>query len=88
MDDLPEAYPDLPCLRPDGLLLVNLLAGAQLNCVGLAGQKQKFGGDQRAACPWQISRFGQFLQRAGFALPVADAGASDGDLSGYVSFNG
>lgn len=64
-------------LRPDGLLLANLLGGRTLHelraCLAEAEAELTGGLSPRVLPMGEIRDLGALLQRAGFALPVADS---------------
>ena len=64
-------------LRPDGLLLAAMLGGttlAELRTALLAAEEEIEGGASPRVAPFaDVRDLGALLQRAGFALPVADA---------------
>jgi len=64
-------------LKPDGLFLASLLGGRTLeelrNCFAAAEIETTGGLSPRVAPFADVRDAGQLLQRAGFALPVADA---------------
>jgi NADH dehydrogenase [ubiquinone] 1 alpha subcomplex assembly factor 5 len=77
-NDLPGALLQLRrALKPDGLLLASLFAGATLDELRLAlmeAELEEEGGASPRVAPFADLRdLGQLLQRAGFALPVADS---------------
>jgi NADH dehydrogenase [ubiquinone] 1 alpha subcomplex assembly factor 5 len=77
-NDLPGALLQLrQALKPDGLLLASLFAGATLGELRLAlmeAELEEEGGVSPRVAPFADLRdLGQLLQRAGFALPVADS---------------
>ena len=78
MNDLPGMLSQIRlALRPDGLLLANLLGGRSLNelrgCLAEAENEICGGISPRCMPMADIRDLGSLLQRAGFALPVADA---------------
>jgi SAM-dependent methyltransferase len=75
--DLPGALAQVRrALRPDGLMLVNLLAGDTLfelrQCLTAAEAELTGGAAPRVAPFAELRPLGALLQRAGFALPVVD----------------
>ena len=77
-NDLPGALLQLrQALKPDGLLLASLFAGATLGELRLAlmeAELEEEGGVSPRVAPFaDLPDLGQLLQRAGFALPVADS---------------
>jgi len=77
VNDLPGALLQLRhCLKPDGLLLVALLGGEtlrELRAALLQAELEEQGGASPRVSPFaDIRDAGALLQRAGFALPVAD----------------
>lgn len=64
-------------LKPDGLLLASVLGGAtlhELRQAFVAAESETVGGVSPRVAPFaDVRDFGGLLQRAGFALPVADA---------------
>jgi NADH dehydrogenase [ubiquinone] 1 alpha subcomplex assembly factor 5 len=78
VDDLPGALIQIRrALKPDGLLLAALLGGRtlyELREAWLAAEGEMAGGASPRVAPFAAVRdLGGLLQRAGFALPVADA---------------
>ena len=78
MNDLPGMLSQIRfALRPDGLLLANLLGGRTLTelrgCLAEAETEICGGISPRCMPMADIRDLGSLLQRAGFALPVADA---------------
>ena len=78
VNDLPGALVQMrQSLRPDGLLIACLFAGGtlgELRRAWLAAESTKSGGASPRVAPFADLRdLGGLLQRAGFALPVADA---------------
>ena len=78
MNDLPGMLSQLRfALRPDGLLLANLLGGRSLTelrgCLSQAETDICGGISPRCMPMADVRDLGSLLQRAGFALPVADA---------------
>ncbi len=82
VNDLPGALAQIRrALRPDGLLLASLLGGRTLQelreCL-LVAESEIAGGARPRISPFVETRdAGALLQRAGFALPVADADLLD-----------
>jgi SAM-dependent methyltransferase len=77
ISDLPGALAQIRrALRPDGLMLVNLLAGDTLcelrECLTVAEAELTGGAAPRVAPFAELRQLGALLQRAGFALPVVD----------------
>jgi NADH dehydrogenase [ubiquinone] 1 alpha subcomplex assembly factor 5 len=77
-NDLPGALLQLrQALKPDGLLLASLFAGdtlQELRRVLMEAELEEQGGASPRVAPFADLRdLGQLLQRAGFALPVADS---------------
>lgn len=77
VNDLPGALIQLRrALRPDGLLLAALLGGEtlhELRQAWLIAEEQLTGGASPRVAPFaDVRGMGGLLQRAGFALPVAD----------------
>jgi SAM-dependent methyltransferase len=75
--DLPGALAQIRrALRPDGLMLVNLLGGDTLHelreCLTIAEAELTGGAAPRVAPFAELRQLGALLQRAGFALPVVD----------------
>lgn len=64
-------------LKPDGLLLASLLGGAtlhELRVSWIVAEEQISGGASPRVAPFaDVRQLGGLLQRAGFALPVADS---------------
>ena len=78
MNDLPGILSQMRlALRPDGLACVNLLGGRSLTelraCLSEAESEISGGVSPRCMPMADIRDMGSLLQRAGFALPVADA---------------
>ena len=78
MNDLPGLLAQMRlALRPDGLACVNLLGGRSLHelraCLSEAESEISGGVSPRCMPMADIRDMGGLLQRAGFALPVADA---------------
>jgi SAM-dependent methyltransferase len=78
INDLPGALLQLRhALRPDGLLLVSLLGGetlGELRRAFMEAELEAEGGVSPRVSPFaEIRDLGGLLQRAGFALPVADS---------------
>lgn len=76
-------------LRPDGLLLAPLFAGEtlkELRAVLAEAEAEVLGGlSPRVAPMGEIRDLGSLLQRAGFALPVADSLRYDVDYEGALA---
>jgi len=77
VSDLPGALAQIRrALRPDGLMLVNLLGGDTLHelreCLTVAEAELTGGAAPRVAPFAELRQLGALLQRAGFALPVVD----------------
>jgi SAM-dependent methyltransferase len=77
VNDLPGALAQIRrCLRPDGLFLGCLIGGRSLeelrNALGAAEVEIAGGTSPRVAPFADVRDMGALLQRAGFALPVAD----------------
>jgi SAM-dependent methyltransferase len=77
ISDLPGALAQIRrALRPDGLMLVNLLGGDTLTelreCLTVAEAELTGGAAPRVAPFAELRQLGALLQRAGFALPVVD----------------
>jgi NADH dehydrogenase [ubiquinone] 1 alpha subcomplex assembly factor 5 len=77
VDDLPGALIQLRrALRPDGLLMAALLGGdtlRELREAWLVAEAEVTGGASPRVAPFaDVRAMGALLQRAGFALPVAD----------------
>ena len=77
VNDLPGALIQANrCLRPDGVLLVAMFAGNTLHELRqslLAAESETTGGAAPRVSPFaDVRDLGNLLQRAGFALPVAD----------------
>ena len=77
-NDLPGALVQLRrALKPDGLLLAAILGGntlVELKQAWLAAEAEVSGGASPRVAPFaDVRALGGLLQRAGFALPVADA---------------
>ena len=77
VSDLPGALAQIRrALRPDGLMLVNLLGGDTLHelreCLTVAEADLTGGAAPRVAPFAELRQLGALLQRAGFALPVVD----------------
>ncbi|WP_072396412.1 methyltransferase domain-containing protein [Hyphomicrobium sp. CS1GBMeth3] len=78
LDDLPGALIQVRrALKPDGLLLAALLGGQtlfELRDAWLAAEAELTGGASPRVAPFaDVRDLGGLLQRAGFALPVADS---------------
>ena len=78
VDDLPGALVQIRrALKPDGLLLAALLGGrtlTELRDAWLAAEAELLGGASPRVAPFaDVRDLGGLLQRAGFALPVADS---------------
>lgn len=78
VDDLPGALVQIRrALKPDGLLLAALLGGRtlwELREAWLAAEAELLGGASPRVAPFaDVRDLGGLLQRAGFALPVADS---------------
>ena len=78
VNDLPGTLVQIRrALRPDGLLLAAMLGGATLNELRealVAAEAEVTGGAAPRVAPFaDVRELGALLQRAGFALPVADA---------------
>ena len=78
VNDLPGALIQMRCaLKPDGLLLAALLGGdtlRELREAWLIAEDEICGGASPRVAPFaDVRDLGGLLQRAGFALPVADA---------------
>ena len=78
VNDLPGALIQIArCLRPDGLLLAALCGGgtlAELRQAWLEAEAAQAGGASPRVAPFvEIRDAGALLQRAGLAMPVADA---------------
>jgi SAM-dependent methyltransferase len=78
VNDLPGALIQIRrALRPDGLLLASLLGGAtltELRTAFLIAEEETAGGASPRVAPFaDVRDLGGLLQRAGFALPVADS---------------
>ena len=78
VDDLPGALIQIrQALKPDGLLLAALLGGQtlrELREAWLAAEDEVLGGASPRVAPFaDVRDLGGLLQRAGFALPVADS---------------
>lgn len=78
VNDLPGTLAQIRrCLRPDGLLLAAFLGGetlSELRQSWLAAEVELRGGASPRVAPFtDVREAGALLQRAGFALPVADA---------------
>lgn len=78
VDDLPGALVQIRrALKPDGLLLASLLGGrtlTELREAWLAAEDEMTGGASPRVAPFaDVRDLGGLLQRAGFALPVADS---------------
>jgi SAM-dependent methyltransferase len=92
INDLPGALVQISrALKPDGLFLGALFGGATLTELRqsfAAAEIQTLGGLSPRVSPFaDVRDLGGLLQRAGFALPVADVERSQiryGDLSGLV----
>ena len=77
MNDLPGALAQIRrALKPDGLFLAALFGGAtlfELRDAFAAGEIETTGGVSPRVAPFaDVRELGALLQRAGFALPVAD----------------
>jgi len=77
VNDLPGALAQMRrALKPDGLLLAGLIGGMSLHelrdCMIRAEQQVEGGASPRIAPFADLRALGSLLQRAGFALPVAD----------------
>ena len=77
INDLPGALIQIRrVLKPDGLLLASLLAGdtlIELKTAFTAAEAETTGGASPHVAPFpELRDLGQLLQRAGYALPVAD----------------
>jgi SAM-dependent methyltransferase len=82
VNDLPGALAQIRrILRPDGLLLASLLGGRTLEelrlCLLEAESEVAGGASPRVSPSMETRDAGALLQRAGFALPVADADLID-----------
>lgn len=78
VNDLPGALVQINrALKPDGLLLTALLAGEtlkELREAWLLAELEMLGGASPRVAPFaDVRELGRLLQRAGFALPVADS---------------
>ena len=78
VNDLPGALVQINrALKPDGLLLAALLAGEtlkELREAWLLAESEMLGGASPRVAPFaDVRELGRLLQRAGFALPVADS---------------
>lgn len=78
VDDLPGTLVQIRrALKPDGLLLAALLGGrtlTELREAWLAAEAEMLGGASPRVAPFaDVRDLGGLLQRAGFALPVADS---------------
>ncbi|AHB47224.1 SAM-dependent methyltransferase [Hyphomicrobium nitrativorans NL23] len=78
VDDLPGTLVQIRrALKPDGLLLAALLGGrtlTELREAWLAAEAELLGGASPRVAPFaDVRDLGGLLQRAGFALPVADS---------------
>lgn len=78
MNDLPGMLSQIRvALRPDGLLLANLLGGrslTELRCCLAEAENEICGGISPRCMPMaDIRDLGSLLQRTGFAMPVADS---------------
>jgi SAM-dependent methyltransferase len=78
VNDLPGTLLQINrALKPDGLLLVALLGGEtlkELREAWLLAESELFGGASPRVAPFaDVRELGGLLQRAGFALPVADS---------------
>jgi SAM-dependent methyltransferase len=78
VNDLPGALVQINrALKPDGLLLAALLGGETLKELReswLLAETDLFGGASPRVAPFaDVRELGRLLQRAGFALPVADS---------------
>ena len=93
VNDLPGALSEIRrVLKPDGLLLAALFGGGTLGELRRAfafGESETIGGVSPRVAPFaDVRDLGGLLQRAGFALPVADAERIDvayGDFSTLVN---
>lgn len=77
VNDLPGALVQVrKCLKPDGLFLASLLGGETLSELSqslMASEIELSGGGSPRVGPFaDVRTLGALLQRAGFALPVAD----------------
>ncbi len=77
-NDVPGALAQIRrALKPDGLLLASVLGGLtlhELRHAFVAAESETAGGASPRVAPFaDVRDFGGLLQRAGFALPVADA---------------
>ena len=77
VNDLPGALIQIRrCLKPDGLMLAALLGGQtlhELRQAWLIAEEELTGGVSPRVAPFaDVRDLGRLLQRAGFALPVAD----------------
>ena len=82
VNDLPGTLLQIRrCLKPDGLFLASMLGGNSLEQLRTAFAKAEIattGGLSPRVAPFaDIRQLGQLLQRAGFALPVADTDSLD-----------
>ncbi|HXS07183.1 MAG TPA: methyltransferase domain-containing protein [Rhizomicrobium sp.] len=92
LNDLPGALIQIRrALKPDGLFLAALFAGATLQelreCFAVAESEIKGGISPRVAPFGDVRDMGSLLQRAGFALPVSDVerlSVRYGDLEALV----
>lgn len=80
VNDLPGTLVQIQrALKPDGLLLASLLGGAtlaELRQAFIIAETETTGGASPRVAPFaDVRDLGGLLQRAGFALPVADADA-------------
>lgn len=78
VNDLPGALVQIRrALRPDGLLLACMVGGGSLaelrDCFTAAESELEGGASPRVAPFVEVRALGNLLQRAGFALPVADS---------------
>jgi SAM-dependent methyltransferase len=78
INDLPGALAQISrALKPDGLFLAALLGGEtlkELREAWLMAEEELFGGASPRVAPFaDVRELGSLLQRAGFALPVADS---------------
>jgi len=78
LNDLPGVLAQVRrALRPDGLFLAALIGGAslqELRSVLIEAESETKGGAAPRVAPFaDVRSLGQLLQRAGFALPVADS---------------
>ena len=85
VNDLPGALVQINrALKPDGLLLAALLGGEtlkELREAWLLAEAEVLGGASPRVAPFaDVRELGRLLQRAGFALPVADSDIVRGDV--------